>query len=107
MFQCFLIGCKKGGMEDGMNLPPRWDAETEGHVGDDLFDFKGTRSLHLEFLWSMHMKVGGFEPDSVSYFPRGEFGGNPFLLLLLGNLVSSSGIVMSSGKIQELGFQIG
>ena len=96
MFRCFLIGCKKGGMEDGMNLPSRGDTEVEGRAGDDLFNFKGASSLHLEFLWSVHMKVGGFKPEFVSYFPRGEFGGYPFLHFLLSHLMGGLGIVTSS-----------
>ena len=55
----------------------------------------------------MHMKVGGFEPDLVSYFPRGEFGGYSFFHFLLGNLVGSLGIVASSGQVGESTFQIG
>ena len=107
MFRGFLIGRKKGGMEDGVNLPLRGNAEMEGCVGDDFFNFEGTSSFHLEFLWSIHMKVGGFEPDSVSYFPRGEFGGYPFFHLLLSNLVGSLDIVMSGGEVRESTFQIG
>ena len=32
VFQCFLISHEKGGMEDGVNLPPRGNAEAEGYV---------------------------------------------------------------------------
>ena len=73
-------------MEDRVNLPLRGDAETEGNVGDDLFNFKRTSLFHLEFLGFIHMKVGGFKPDLVSHFPRGEFGGYSFLHFLLGYL---------------------
>ena len=91
-------------MEDGMDLPARGDAEAEGHAGDHFFNFERTHSFHLQFLGTIHVKVSCFKPDLVSYFPRGEFRGNPFLHSLLGNLVSALDVVMSSGKISELGF---
>ena len=84
-------------MEDGVNLPPRGDAEVEGHVGDNFFDFERTSLFHLELLEPIHVEVGRFEPDFVSYFPRGELRGDLFLHLLLGNFVGSLGVIMSSG----------
>ena len=97
MFQSFLVGREKGGMEDRVNLPPRRDAEMEGCAGDNFFNFKGTGSFHLELFGTVHMKVGGFEPDLVSHFPRGEFGGYSLFHLLLGYFVGSLGI-FSSGR---------
>ena len=47
-------------MEDGVDLPLGGDAEAECCLGDDFFDLKWTSPLHLEFLGSVHMKVGGF-----------------------------------------------
>ena len=61
-------------MEDGVNLPPRGNAEAESCSGDDFLYFEGTSSFHLEFLGSIHVEVGGFKPDLVSYLPRGELG---------------------------------
>ena len=84
-------------MEDGVNLPPRGDAETESHSGDDMFYFKWTSSFHLELFGAIHMKVGCFEPDLVPYSPRGEFGGYLFFHLLLGYLMGSLGIFTSGG----------
>ena len=86
-------------MEDGVNPPPRGDLEVEGHVGDDFLHLKGTSSFHLEFLWSVHVEVGGFEPDFVSYFPRGEFRGYPVFHFLLGHFVGSLGILLSGGQV--------
>ena len=93
-------------MEEGVDLPSRGDAEVEGHAQDDFFDFKGASSFHLQFLGSIHVKVGGLEPDFISYFPWGEFRGYLFLHFLLGYLVGSLGIVASSGQVRELTFQI-
>ena len=84
-------------MEDRVNLPPRGNLETEGCLGDNFFDLKRTSSFHLELFGCVHMKVGCFEPDLVSHFPRGKFGGYLFLHPLLGNLVGGLGIVMGSG----------
>ena len=59
-------------MEDGVNLPPRGDMEVEGCVGDYFFDLEGASSFHLELFGPVHMKVGGFKPNLISHFPRGE-----------------------------------
>ena len=90
-----------------MNFPPRGDVEAEGHVGDDFLYFEGTSLFHLEFLWYVHVEVGGFKPDLVSYFPGSEPGGYLFLHFLLGHLMGGLGIFMSSGQVQELAFQVG
>ena len=74
-------------MEDRVNLPPRGDVEVECHVGDSLLYFEGTCSFHLEFLRSVHVEVGGLEPDLVSYSTGSELGGYSFLHLSLGYLV--------------------
>ena len=65
-------------------------------MGDDFLHFEGTGSFHLEFLWSVHVEVGGFEPDLVSYFPGSKLGGYPLFHLLLGHFVGSLGIITSS-----------
>ena len=92
-----LIGCEKGGVEDRVNLPLRGDVEVESCVGDDFFYLKGTSSFHLKFLWTVHVEVGSFEPDLVSYSPGSKLGGYPFLHLLLGHFVGSLSIFVSSG----------
>ena len=61
-------------MEDGINFPPGGNAEVECCSGDYFLHFEGTCSFHLEFLGSVHVKVGGLKPDLVSYFPWGKFG---------------------------------
>ena len=99
MLQCFLVGQEKGGMEDRVNLPPRGNVEAEGHSGDSFFHLGGTHWLHLEFLRSIHVEVGGFEPYFISYFPRGELEGYSFLHFLLDYFVGSLGIVMSGGQV--------
>ena len=68
-------------MEDGVNLPLGGNVELECHVGDNLFDFKGASPFHLELFGAIHMKVSCFEPDLISHFPRGKFGGYPFFHL--------------------------
>ena len=60
MLQCFLIAIEKGGVEDGVDLPFEGNAEVERCARDDLLNFKWTGPLHLEFLGSIHVKVGGF-----------------------------------------------
>ena len=47
-------------MEDRVNFPPGGDVETEGHSRDDFLDFKQASPFHLEFLGSIHVKIGGF-----------------------------------------------
>ena len=68
MFWGFLIGSEKRGVEDGMDLPSGGNVEMESCMGDDFVYFKGTSSFHLEFLGSVHVKVGSFEPDLIFYF---------------------------------------
>ena len=63
--------------------------------------------FHLEFLGPVHVKISSFEPDLISYFPWGEFGGYLFLHFLLGDLVSGLGIITGGRKVGESGFQIG
>ena len=60
MLRHFLIAGEKGGVEDGVDLPLRGDAEAECHAGNDFFDLKWACPPHLEFLGSAHVKVGGF-----------------------------------------------
>ena len=84
MFRRFLKTSEKGGVEDGVDLPLGGDAEAECRAGDDFFNLKWACSLHLEFLGSTHVKVGGFQPDFVSYLPWGVFDGYSFLHSLLG-----------------------
>ena len=84
-------------MKDGVNLPLRGDVEIEGYAGDYFFDFKGTGSFHLELFGPVHMKVGCFEPDLISHFPRGKFGGYLFFHFLLGYLMGGLGVVMGGG----------
>ena len=81
-------------MEDWMDLPSGGNSEAEGCLEDDLFDFKRTHSFHLELFGAVHVEVGSFEPDLVSYLPRGELGGDLFFHSLLGNLVGCLGIVV-------------
>ena len=97
MLQGFFISQEKEGMENGMDPPLRGDSEAESHAGDDFLHFEGTGLFHLEFLWSIHVEVGGFEPDLVSYFPGHKLGGYPFLHPLLGHLVGGLSIFVSSG----------
>ena len=104
MFQGFLVGLEKRGMEDGVNFPSRGDAEMESHSGDDLLNFKQTNSFHLEFSWSIHMEVGCFEPNLVSYFPGSELRRYLFLHFLLSHFMGSLGIVSGSGQVRELAF---
>ena len=94
MLCCFLVSREKGGMEDRVNFPPRQKAEAEGSAGDNFFHFERTCSFHLEFLWSIHVEVGGFKPDFVSHFPRSKLGGYPLFHFLLGYLVSGLGIIL-------------
>ena len=96
MFRGFLVGREKGGMEDGVNLPQRGNAEVEGCMGDNFFHLEGARSLHLEFLGSIRVEIGGFKPYFISFSPRGELGGYLFLHFLLGYFVGSLGIITSS-----------
>ena len=44
-----------------------------------FFDLKGASSFHLELFGPVHMKVGGFEPNLISHFPRGvlRYDGTP------------------------------
>ena len=84
-------------MEDRVNLPPRGDMEAEGCAGDYFFDLKGAGSFHLELFGPIHMEVGCFEPNLISHFPRGKFGGYPFFHLLLGYFVGGLGVIMGSG----------
>ena len=104
MLQCFLISREKGGMEDGVNLPPRGDVEAEGHAGDNFLDFEGTSSFHLKLLGAVHVEVCRFEPDPISHLPRSEFGGYLFFHLLLGDLMGGLGIVTGSRQVQESAF---
>ena len=83
-------------MEDRVDLPPRGNAEMEGHVGDNFLNFKRTGSFHLELLGSVHVEVGGLKSDFVPSFPGSKFGGYPLLYFLLGYLVDSLGIISSS-----------
>ena len=71
-------------MEDRMDLPLGGNTEAECHAGNDFFDLKWACPLHLEFLRSVHVEVGGFQPDLVSHFPRSVFGEYPLLHFLLG-----------------------
>ena len=66
----------------------------EGSVGDDFFHFKGACSLHLEFLWSVHVEVGHLQPHLISGFPWDELRGNPFLHFLLHHLVGGLGVIV-------------
>ena len=93
-------------MEDGVDFPLGGNAEAECRMGDGFFNLKRASLLHLEFLGSAHVKVGGFEPDLVPYFPQGVFGGYPLLHPLLGQFMSSLCIISSSGEIGELVFQV-
>ena len=106
MFQCFLITSEKGGVEDRVDLPLGGDAEAEHRAGNDFFNLKWASPLHLKFLGSAHMKVGGFQPDLISYFPWGIFGDYLLFHLLLGQFMSSLGIIASSNQVGESAFQI-
>ena len=86
-------------MEDGVNLPPRGDAETESHSGDDIFYFKWTSSFHLELFGSIHVEVGCFRPHFISDFPGGKFRRYLFLHFLLSYLVGGLGIILSSRQV--------
>ena len=83
-------------MEDRVDLPPGGDVEAEGRVGDNFFHFKGTSSFHLKFLWSIHVEIGGFKPDLISYFPRSKFGEYLLFHFLLGHFVGGLGTILSS-----------
>ena len=91
MLQGFLISCEKGGVEDGVNLPPRGDAEVEGCAGNDFLHFEWTSSFHLELLGSIHMEVCSLKPALVSYLPWGEFRGYLLRLARVGTNVDSRG----------------
>ena len=90
-----------------MNLSLGGDSKTEGCLGGDLVNLRGASLFHLELFGAVHVEVGGLEPDLISHFPRGELGGDSFLHLLLGILVSSLGIVMGSRYVRKLALQIG
>ena len=92
-------------MEDWVNLPLRGDSEAEICVGDDFFYLERACSFHLELLWSIHVKVGRFQPNLISYLPGDEFGGNSFLHFLLCHLVHSLCVISGSRKFGELSFQ--
>ena len=93
-------------MEDGVDFPLGGSAEVEGRVQDDFLYFKWTSPSHLEFLGSIHVKIGGFQPNLVSYLPQGVFGGYSLLHPLLGKFVSCLSVITSSGQVGELTFQI-
>ena len=97
VFRCFLIGGNKRGVEDRVDLPLGGDAETECRSRDDFFDLKRTSSFHLEFLGSVHVEVGSFQPDLLSYFPRGVLGGYSLFHFLLGQFVGGLGVISSGG----------
>ena len=82
-------------MEDRVDLPLGGDAEAECRAGNDFFDLKWTCPFHQEFLGSIHMKVGGFQPDLVPYLPWGELGDYSLHHFLLGQFMGSLGIIMS------------
>ena len=93
----FLIGCEKGGVEDGVDLPLRWNVEAESHIGDNFLHFKWTSLLHLELFGTIHVEVGHFKPDLISDFPGGELEGYLLLHFLLGYFVGGLGVI-SSGR---------
>ena len=97
MLHGFLIGGKERCVEDRVNLPLGGNSEAEGCSRDDLFDFKWTASFHLEFLGSVHVKVGGFKPDLVSSLPRDVLRGYSLFHSLLGYFMGGLSIVTSSG----------
>ena len=82
-------------MEDRVDLPLGGNAEAERRSRDDFLNFKWTGSSHLEFLGSVHVEVGSFEPDPISYLPGSELGGYPLLHFLLGHFVGCLGVVTS------------
>ena len=106
MLQGFLISHEKGGMEDGVDLPPRGDVEMESCVGDNFLHLGWTSLFHQECLGSIHVEVSSFKPDFISYFPWSELGGYSFLHFLLGHCVGSLGVVLGCGQIRESAFQI-
>ena len=59
VFRRLHIVCEKRGVKDGVNLPLGGDVEVKGRSGYDLLDFKWAGSFHLEFLGSVHVKIGG------------------------------------------------
>ena len=59
MLQHLLIAGEKRGMEDGVDLPLGGNAEVESRAGDGFLDLKWAGPFHLEFLGSIHVKVGG------------------------------------------------
>ena len=80
-------------MEDGVDLPLGGNSEVERRSRDDFLNFKWTGSSHLEFLGSVHVKIGGFQPDLLSYFPWGIFGDYLFLHSLLGQFMGRLGLL--------------
>ena len=86
-------------MENRVDFPSRGDVEAEWSSRDDFFNFERTGALHLEFLGSSHMKVCRFQPYLVSNFPRGEFGCNLLLHLLLSHFVGGLSIIASGGQV--------
>ena len=60
-------------MEDRVNLPSRGNSEAEGCSGDNFFDFKRASSSHLELFGTVHVEIGGLEPDFISHLPWSEF----------------------------------
>ena len=97
MLRHFLITGEKGSVEDRVDLPFGGNAEAEHCSQDDFLNFKWAGPSHLKFLGSVHVKIGGFQPDLFSYFPWGVPGGYPFLHSLLGKLMGHLGIVTSLG----------
>ena len=69
VFHSYLIGSKKGSMEDQVDLLSQRDVELVGGSRDDFFNFEQTSSLHLECLGSSHLKIGCFQPYLFSDLP--------------------------------------
>ena len=69
----FLVGRKKGGMEDVMYFPGGWQAEMVGEGGKHLRYFKGSLSFGSKLPRGIvEMEVHCFQPHLISNFPRGE-----------------------------------
>ena len=97
MLRGFLIGGKERCVENGVNLPLGGNSEFEGCSRDDLFDFEWAGSFHQEFIWSIHVKIGGLKPDFVPSFPWDILRGYSLFHPLLGYFMSCLSILTSGG----------
>ena len=104
MLHSFLVGSEKGGVEYGVYFPVLGNTEVVDGPGDNLFDFKQASLFHEQFSWSVHLEVGRFQPNLVSFLPRFEFGGDSFLHLLLGNPMCGYHVISCGREFRQSSF---